>query len=337
MIEATSVDIKWHTGLSIYASEAFLKTVSPEYGWLGGVASGGAVKCVLPYSVIKKPGFRLIRFPVQTIPMNGELSVEEERAFLNRAVVHLRGTRADLIIPATFNTLFRTFPDGAIAAPFGSYVVDLTQSEETLWSKVHQKHRNVIRNARNKGVTILTGIEHLETAFALVRDSFRRSANGVLGRARVEARFDYETFRRQALAFGGHVRVFVAEYQGVAQSAAVIPFSQRGAYYMHGGNIQNPLTGSSNLLQWEAIRQFRELGVASYDFFGARVDPESGSKIEGIMKFKERFGGSFQRGYMWKMPFRPVKYLLYSLASRVRSGGDVVDQERHKLVQADAS
>jgi hypothetical protein len=330
MLKATPVDIRWHSGLSIYASEAFLKTVSSEYGWIGGVEDGDLV-CALPYSVIRKPGFRLIRFPVQTMALTGHLSVESERRFLNAAVEQLRSTGADLIIPATFNTLFRTYPDGAIAAPFGSYVLDLSQPEDVLWSNVHSKHRNVIRNATKKGVQILTGMEHLETAYNLVRTSFMRSAKGFIGRMRVQSRFDYQTFKRQVSAFGENARVFVAEYQGVPQSAAVIPFSQHVAYYMHGGNIPNPLTGSSNLVQWEAIRHFRELGVHYYDFFGARIDPESGSKIEGIMKFKERFGGQLQHGYMWKLSFRPLKASLYSMAAMVRSGGDVVDQERHKL------
>jgi hypothetical protein len=87
--------------------------------------------------VIQKPGFRLIRFPVQTMALKGHLSVECERQFLNAAVEQLRSTGADLIIPATFNTLFRTYPDGAIAAPFGSYVLDLSQPEDVLWSKVY--------------------------------------------------------------------------------------------------------------------------------------------------------------------------------------------------------
>ena len=100
---------------------------------------------------------------------------------------------------------------------------------------------------------------------------------------------------------------------------------------MHGGSIPKPQAGSTNLLQWEAIRLFRRLGVRQYDFVGARTDPKKGSKIEGIMRFKRRFGGQLIQGYMWKYPFRPFKYYLYSLAARVRSGGDYVDQERHKL------
>lgn len=333
-MRATPIEINWHPGLSIFASEAFLKTVSNEYGWLGGYDDSGKLLCLLPYSVIRKALFRLIRFPVQTIPLDGELSLEQERSFLNSAVAYFRSLGADLVIPATFNTVFRTYPDGAVAAPFGSYIIDLRQPEESLWKNLHQKHRNVIRNAMKKGVTIRSGLEHLDTAYNLTLESFRRSAKGLVARKRVESRMDYKTFRNQVLSLGENVLILAAELQGVVQGCAVIPFSSYSAYYMHGGSIPNPLSGATNLLQWEAIRRCRDLGVCRYDFFGGRVEPEKGSKIEGIMKFKERFGGEWTQGYMWKYAFRPFGDCLYSLAVRLRSGGDVVDQECHKLVQA---
>jgi hypothetical protein len=36
-------------------------------------------------------------------------------------------------------------------------------------------------------------------------------------------------------------------------------------------------------------------------------------------------------GYIWKYPIRPLKYAVYSLAVRFLRGGDIVDQEKHKL------
>ena len=58
-MKAVKVDIDWHPGLSIYASEAFLKTVSEEYGWVGGTDDNGKLLCVLPYSLIRKAVFSL--------------------------------------------------------------------------------------------------------------------------------------------------------------------------------------------------------------------------------------------------------------------------------------
>jgi lipid II:glycine glycyltransferase (peptidoglycan interpeptide bridge formation enzyme) len=92
-----------------------------------------------------------------------------------------------------------------------------------------------------------------------------------------------------------------------------------------------------NLLQWEAIRLFHEQGVQQYDFFGARIDPEKGSKIEGIMNFKKRFGGKLIQGYQWKFAFHPIKYSLYSVAASVRNGGDLVDQESSKFKRLESS
>ncbi len=58
--------------------------------------------------------------------------MDEERSFFNSAVQYFRASGAHIIIPATTNTLFRTYPDGADAAPYGSYVNDLTLSEDDL-------------------------------------------------------------------------------------------------------------------------------------------------------------------------------------------------------------
>ncbi len=330
-MKARKVNIDWHTGLSIYATESFLKTVSNEYGWIGGVDANGKLLCVLPYSVIRKAFFCLIRFPTQTIPLDGEMDTHLEKDFLNSAVKYFHSLGADVIIPATVNTIFRTYPDGAMAAPYGSYIIDLRQGEDVLWGKVHSKHRNVIRNAAKKGVKIRSGLENVEVAFNLVKDSFSRSAGGFMGKMRLEMRMSLEAFKQQVNGFGDNVRIFVAEYEGIDQGCAVIPFSDYCAYYMHGGSIAKPLTGVMNLLQWEIIKEFREQGVRHYDFCGARIDPEKGSKAEGLIMFKERFGGSLSKGYMWKYPLVPHKYTLYSIASRIRSGGDVVDQEQHKL------
>jgi lipid II:glycine glycyltransferase (peptidoglycan interpeptide bridge formation enzyme) len=269
--------------------------------------------------------FRMVRFRVETIPTEGDLDVKEEKEFLNSAVEYFRSTGADMIIPATTNTLFRTYPDGAIVAPYGSFIIDLTLPEETLWSNLHSKHRNVVRNAMKKGVEIRIGMEHLDTAHELIRDTLKRSKQGFMGS---------EDLKRFALGLNDNVKIFVADYQGIVQACAVVPFSGHSAYYLYGGSISDPLTGAANLLQWEAIRTFRSLGVKRYDFVGVRINPEKKSKQEGLMMFKERFGGQLFQGYMWKYPIRPLKYGVYSQAVRYLRGGDIVDQECHKLKDA---
>ena len=322
--------IDWNPSLPIFASDRYLRLLSSEYGWLGAVDDAGELACILPFVIVRKAVLRLARFTVETIVLKPGFDGERETEFLNGAVNVLRSLNVDVIVPATFSSLFQSVPDGALAAPYGNVVIDLTQSEEQLWQAVHHKHRNVVRNATKQGVTIRSGIEHLETAYRLTLASFLRSARGPIQRRRVAARMDYREFCRHVNGLGEYVKVFVAEHQGVPQSAAVMPYSGHSAYYLHGGSVEKPLTGASNLLQWEAMRVFRQLGVQRYNLFGVRVAPDPGSKAEGIRKFKERFGGQFVSGWMWKCALHPTKYLLYEVAARIRNGGDVVDQERRR-------
>src|SRR5690349_6856242 len=85
-IKAREIEMAWHPGLSVYASEQFLKTVSDAYGWIGGFDQSGTLRCILPYTIIKKAIFRMARFRVETIFLGEPHSIEEEKCFLNRVV-----------------------------------------------------------------------------------------------------------------------------------------------------------------------------------------------------------------------------------------------------------
>ena len=321
-MQAKQIEINWHSGLPIFASEPFLRAVSDEYGWLGGVDDSGKLRCILPYTIIHKAIFRMVRFRVQTILLDEDLAIQEEKSFLNSAMEYFRSAGADMVIPATTNTIFRTYPDSADAAPYGSYVIDLRPPEDILWKNIDRITRQNINTALKKGVSIRTGEAHLDATYMLVRDTFRRSQLPFM---------TYESFERFIRGLGENCEIMIADYQGIVQSYVVFAFSSHCAYAVYAGNISNQHQGANKLLYWEAIRMFRKLGVQSYDFVGARINPEAGSKQEALSLFKKRFGAKLVQGYMWKYSLHPLKYHLYCLAARLRSGGDIVDAERHKL------
>ncbi len=321
-MKAHPVPIRWHPGLSVYAGEPFLRAVGDEYGWLGGIDDAGRLRCALPYTVVRKATLRMVRFRVETIPLGDEpLDVETERAFLNAVVRYFSASGADMIVPATTNTIFRTHPDGAVVAPYGSYIIDLTQPEESLWKNLQSKHRNVVRNAMKKGVEIRSGPQYLETAHELVTQTLKRSRLGFMTRGELN---------RLMAGLDGQAKVFVADHQGQVQGCAIVPFSAHSAYYLYGGSIPEPVTGAMNLLHWSAMLEFRGLGVKRYDFVGTRINPPKGSKQDGLMTFKERFGGQLVQGFMWKYPLRRLRSMIYAAGMRVLRGGDIVDQERHR-------
>jgi hypothetical protein len=325
-IKAEPIKIQWEPSLPVFAKEEFLRAVGDEYGWLGGMDESGSLRCVLPYTVVRKAGLRMVRFRVETIPCGAALDVQGEKSFLNSVVEHFRKAGADVIIPPTNNTLFRTYPDGASPAPYGSYVIDLQQPEDVLWRNVAKSTRQNISAARKDGVSVREGIELLDPAYDLIRETFSRSKIAFMGR---------DSFKRFALSLGDNGKLLVAEYQGVAHSYSLFAFSAPCAYWIYGGNIHHQHPGAMKLLQWEAITLFRNLGVRKFDFFGARINPEKGSKQEGINQMKKHLGATLSQGYLWKYSLRPWRAWVYSTAVRVLRGGDMVDQEGHKLKDYD--
>lgn len=321
---AIPAKIDWNPGLPIFASEDFLRNVGEEYGWIGGFDDLGKLRCILPFTIIHKLGFRLVRFRVETIPVEGELDLEGERSFLNSAMAHFRSTGADMIIPAANTALFRTCPDGAVTAPYGTFIKSLDQPEERLLSELHTAYRQDIRKASKTGVEIKSGMQYLDIAYDLIGDTLKRS----------DLKFrQRDEFRSILQGLNENVRIFVAEYEGVVQACMVAPFSLNTAYDWYSGTIQKRARGAMHLLMWEAIREFHGMGVKRFNFTGVRINPGKGSKQEGISNFKMRFGGNLVQGYVWKYPLRPLKFAAYSLAVRLLKGGDVVDQEHHALVK----
>lgn len=322
MIRAVPIPVEWRPDLPVFASETFLRAVGDDYGWLGGLDDSGALRCVLPYTVVRRFPLRMVRFRVETLPWGGTLTEAEEKGFLDGVIGHFRAAGADVVIPATTNTVFRTYPDGALAAPYGTCIMDLTRSEEELWSKMSASHRRKIRVALRDGVRIREGGMDLGTVHAMIRDTFARSGMSFM---------KVKPFEAFVSGLGANVKILAAEHGGALQGCMVVPFSLYGAYYVYGGSRPEPRQGAMHLLHWEAIRRFRDLGVRRYDFVGVRIRPEKGSRQEGLRMFKERFGGDLREGFIWKYPLRRGRAWIYSLAVRFLRGGDIVDREHRAL------
>ncbi len=88
------VAIDWHPRQPIFAKESFLQAVGDEYGWLGGFSESGELRCVLPYTVVTKALFRMIRFRVETMPLTADFGIAEEKEFLiDRSITFVRSAR----------------------------------------------------------------------------------------------------------------------------------------------------------------------------------------------------------------------------------------------------
>lgn len=259
------------------------------------------------------------------------LSREEEAQFLNKMVLWLKEKKiADRIVQPPPYCIFNVFPKGAQKADFGTYFIDLENSSEAdLFQKIHPKHRNVIQNVMHKEGEIRSGREELQVFYELYKNTMIRSNMYC-------EPFDY--FQSLYEGLSNSIICSVVYYKGKPQGGILMPYTTAGAYYVYGASADAiELTGAMNYLHWETVKDLKKRGVKRYDFVGARLSDVSGTKLEGIQKFKSRFGGELQVGYLWKMDLSTFRCRIFDLLLKLRSllnagplSKDIIDQENEK-------
>jgi hypothetical protein len=322
-MEIRKIILEYSNHFPIFASSEYLALVSKEYGWFGGFGNGKLV-CALPYIVKKKFIFKWIQFQTETLCINPPLSAEEEKYFLNSVIDFLRKENIDFIVQPPPHALSLSYPDGSFHVPFGSYAIDLLRSEEELWKNVQPRTRRAINEATQENIVIKIDTVPRGVIHSLLKETMERSGMNAISRGELDRLLD---------AFPHNAKVFTAFHNDIPQGCVVFFFSTCRANALYGGSAVNALRDAGKLMYWESIKYFKSLGVRSYDFSGARLHPKVGSKQEGIQRFKEHFGASLRRGYLWKFVFNRPKYLLYSILYRVRNRGvgDIIDQEIHSM------
>lgn len=259
---------------------------------------------ILPFCIRKKSIFKWVQLDSDFCD---ELSNEDKRRFLDGMVAYVKKHLRVSHILTTNTAIFDVYPTDSSYCKFGTYLVDLTQSEDELFKKIHSKHRNVIRKALTDGIIIEHGPNQATNAILLMQDTFERQ-NKVSGLG--------VSLSEKMEPLGDMVDYWVAkDFEGNLQGSAILLWNKgNSCYYMHGGSAAHTKPGAMNLLMWEAMKCMKERGVRWFDFVGARVTTEAGSKLEGIQRFKSRFGASMKVGYMFRVVVNKPYYWLYNLA-----------------------
>ncbi|MBF0342061.1 MAG: GNAT family N-acetyltransferase [Magnetococcales bacterium] len=201
-------------------------------------------------------------------------------------------------------------PLGAeVLEPFGTYRVDLTQSGEALWQGLHPKHRNAVRRAMSVGVEVRASLD---------RELFRESLQATYRRGGRDNPFRAGYFDALWQHMSASMLVMSVWHQGGFQAGALIPFDGSRGYYLHGATIDHPEPGAANLLHWEIMRALRERGVGAYDLGGARLQ-SADPRLQGIFRFKERFGGVFEPCCYWRGVVHARRAAWFRTLDRVRT------------------
>lgn len=316
--------INFKEKLPILATKEYLNYKSDNYGWFL------SDKFILPFYITKKIIFKRLFFTTEVIYLT-EASLNDEKSFLNEVIRLSRLEKIDIIDVPQANAIFNTYPDNSNFTQFGTYKVDLALSEEELFNNLHPKHRNVIRKAMKDEVIIKNSHEYLKECYNIIKSTYSRQNKSFLS---------YKEFEGLKIFLNENVSFYIAFKDNLIQGCAVLLWNTwHSSYYLFGGSIVSPYGGSINFLHWHAMLDMKNKNVRWYDFYGARIKPEEGSKLEGIQRFKERFGGELKTGYLWKYSLNPFKSLLFKIVYKLfclikgtKYSIDIIDQERKKVI-----
>jgi peptidoglycan pentaglycine glycine transferase (the first glycine) len=187
-------------------------------------------------------------------------------------------------------------------------LIDLSSDESELLSRMKQKTRYNINLARRKGVTVRMGDE---SDYRMLYQMYAETAvrDGFVIRPEAYYRTVWTTFARAG--YGGPL---IAEVEGEPAAGIFVFRFGRRAWYLYGmSNHRSREKMPNYLLQWEAIRQSKELGCEVYDLWGAPDDFSENDPLWGVYRFKEGLGGTVARTIgAWDFPVRPLLYRLYT-------------------------
>jgi len=115
-------------------------------------------------------------------------------------------------------------------------------------------------------------------------------------------------------AKAGMGQPIIAEYEGEAIAGMILFHFANKSWFLYGMSRSAHRDKMPNyLLQWEAIRNSKNIGCDEYDLWGAPDDNSEFDPLHNVYRFKQGLGGKVVRHIgAWDKPIKPLAYHLYT-------------------------
>lgn len=286
--------------IPVLGSAKYLASKSKDYGWFV------SDNLILPFIIDKKLIFKRMIFTLETIYVDKEASIEEEKAFLDGVVeLSKKENLADFIAKAQSYTVFKTYPTKSIHIPWGTYELGITDSMDDILASFNRSIRRAIRKANQDGVEIRFNINAKEV-YELVYETVLRGKSFACP--------PYGYFKEAQENLKDNCVYLGAYKDDKLQSVLTVLFDEKRGYELYCGNAIDSHKGSSQLVKFEAMRYIKEkCNTPVYDFCGARINVIPGSKYASIQEYKEHFHPILVEGYAFKVILNPLKTKIFHL------------------------
>lgn len=291
---------------------------------------------ILPISISSKIGLKigiLLHPPMKNYK---RLSIENEHNFLENLIHYIKANKIchHVVQPPNY-AIFHSYPINSEYCDFGTFFIDMQRmTENELFLNLKSKYRQAIRAALRKQVVLKFGKSELDPFYMLYEATMKRS------------NLSYASFEHFRMLLENltedHIQCGVAYINDQPVGAQFTVYTHYAGYVLHAASADNiPVRGAIKYLHWENIRLLKQKNVKRFDFVGARLSDVSGTKLEGIQRFKKGFGCHLESGYLWKMDIDPMashliedlvkmKFLVLGKSKKQ----DIIDQENNILNEA---
>jgi peptidoglycan pentaglycine glycine transferase (the first glycine) len=180
--------------------------------------------------------------------------------------------------------------------------------------------RKQIKKAEQESVRIRLGnIDDLPSFYNVLKQTAKRSSFPLRS-------FQYFIDMWETLHNAGKLKLFLAEKENNAISAALVGLFGKGAWGFYGGTDDTARkNGASYLLHWEIIKWASQREFNFYDLGGIPLNGTNDKNISGIYLFKSNFGGD-RVDFVGEFDCiqSPLKYAAWQIA--MRSGQKMLKQ-----------
>jgi hypothetical protein len=184
-----------------------------------------------------------------------------------------------------------SFPaeSGFATTRWGTFLIDLTRPEETLWNGIKRESRKSIKEGRTQGIEVerLTDKEGLNRYLYLLEETRERLGLALPPNYPDEAMWEL-------LWPSGELQIFVAKAGNRLCGGLGVLVFNRVIFEIAAARSSN-IPGSEHagdLIKWAIISWGASTGQRVYDLSGVSPSPTD-SKEEGIRRFKSKFGGNY--------------------------------------------
>jgi hypothetical protein len=254
--------------------------------------------------VHEEPGIRVIRktfgpfhksmFMCQAVDDQRLSSLVNERRFIGATAVAVIRDFSRPPDEAGLSLGGRHFADmrndGLISV--GTFVIDLDESEEVLWSNLEPNSRNRVRRAAKCGLHVRISSQPCQEDLASFLEFYRPLA------ARVGSDIPEKKVLERMIEAGDLITASALASNSSVAAVSLIYLCPPHAFEAWAASGRNRIAGAGHLLKWEAARWLKTRGLKWYDLGGiGSTDPAN-----TLYTFKKSLGGryiSMGSEYQW--------------------------------------